>query len=198
MRRCILLLNVLCLLLSSCFMGSTLLYLDSDSANKPNLLKNPDFEKAARDNSKLPDGWFIISSTEGETLPVSFDSLVVMSGRKSLRIKNNSKNLYLVSESFKINYTGGYYARCWFRSDTRTQKPIRLYFWAYNAAGDKKNSFRRSLKVKNVWKRASISAGFLKNSVSFARIAIFIPKGTDNTIWLDDAGCFYVHQFMRE
>jgi hypothetical protein len=198
MRRFIILLNVLCLLLSSCFMGTSLLYLDSDSIDKPNILKNPDFEKATRDNNKLPEGWFIISSTDGEILPVAFDSLVVQTGKKSLRIKNNSKNLYLVSESFKINYTGGYYARCWFKADKKTQKPVRLYFWAYDTHGTKKNSFRRSFKAKPTWKRAGISAGFLKNSVSFARVAIFIPKGTDNTIWLDNAGCFLVHQFMRE
>jgi hypothetical protein len=198
MKKCIALLIAAGVLLSGCFIGTSLIYLDSDSVNKTNMLKNADFERPTRDNAKLPDGWFIVSSTPDEVLPITFDSLQVQTGRKSLRIKNNSKPLYLVSESFKINYTGGYYARCWVRAEHKMQKPIKMYFWAYNNAGDKKNSFRKNIKARSAWKRASISAGFLKNSVSFARIAIFIPKGTDNTIWLDDAGCFLVHQFSRE
>ncbi len=198
MRQLILALCFACLLLSSCFYGSTLLYLDSDSQGKTNILRNHDFERSAKDNRQLPEGWYIVSSIKDETVPMNLDSLMVRSGRKSIRIRNSSKNLYLVSEAFKINYTGGYYARGYFRAEKRTRKPLRLYFWAYNDAGDKVNSFRKSIKARPEWRRAGISAGFMKNSASFARIAIFVPKDSDNTIWIDDAGCFLVHQFTRE
>jgi hypothetical protein len=198
MRHLILALCYVCLLLSSCFFGSTLLYLDSDSQGKTNILKNHDFERSSNDDNQLPEGWYIVSSIKDEVVQMSLDSLVVHSGKKSIRIRNSSKNLFLVSEAFKVNYTGGYYARGYFKAEKRTKKPLRLYFWAYNDAGDKVNSFQRSIKARPEWRRVGISAGFMKNSASFARIAIFIPKASDNTIWIDDAGCYLVHQFNRE
>jgi len=195
-----LLLILLCisLFLSSCFWGTSLLFLDSDSQGKLNLVPNSGLEKSDKSNPELPEGWLIVSTLTDKSEPVTLDSTIVQSGKKSLKIANSKKDMYIVSDAFQVNYTGGYYSKFSIRSAKPMQKPARLYFWAYDNRGNKKNSFRKSIKARTDWKRASISAGFLKNSVSFARVAIFIPKDTDNTIYIDDVGCYLVHQFTKE
>jgi len=188
----------ICLLLSSCFMGSSLLFLDSDSQNKPNLVGNPSFENPDSKNHALPEGWYLVSTAANKSEPVALDSISVVSGSKSLRIVNSSKDMYLVSDAFRVVSDGGYYAKFSIRAQKKMDKSTRIFFWAYDDTGAKKNSFRKSIKARTDWKKASISAGFLNKSVSFARIAIFIPKDSGNTIWIDDIGCYMVHQFTKQ
>lgn len=198
MRLLLLILLCISLFLGSCFWGTSLLFLDSDSKDKPNLVPNNSFEKADSRNPELPDGWLIVSTLTDSSEPVALDSTIVQTGKKSLMITNSKKDMYIVSDAFQVNYTGGYYTKFSIKSIKPMQKPARLYLWAYDSSGNKRNSFRKSIKAKSDWKRASISAGFLKNSVSFARVAIFIPKDSGNTIYIDDVGCFLVHQFTKE
>lgn len=186
------------LLLVSCFSGSTLYFKESDSRNEPNLVGNPGFERLDRQNPKLPAGWFVISSSPEMDDPVLVDSTYALTGKRSFKVYNADRNLYILSDAFKINYTGGYYIKGSIRSSRKMNKSARVYFWAYDTAGNKRNSFRRSVRSKGDWEKAEISAGFLKNQASFARIAIFIPKDLGNTIWLDDFGCYMVHRFTKE
>jgi len=189
---------ILGLLVSGCFSGSSLLFMESDSHNIPNLIVNHSFEHPAKDNPDSPLGWYIISTSTDMNEPVVLDSIQYVSGHRSLRINKSPRNLYIVSDAFKINYTGGYYIKGSVRAEHQMRKATRIYFWTYDSAGNKRNSFRKSIKAKQDWRKAEISAGFLKNSASFARIAIFVPKDATNTIWLDDFGCYLVHRFGKE
>lgn len=198
MRLFILSLCLSCLLIAGCFWGSSILFLESDTANKTNLVINPSFEKSDKNNPIIPESWLVVSSTMEKSMPVELDSLVAFDGQKSLRFTNCPKDLYIVSDAFSIDKTGGYFSKCSVKSAKPMQSKIKVYFWAYDSQGNKKDSFRDGIKAKPDWKKATISAGFLHSSVKFGRIAIFIPKDTDNTIWIDDIGSYQVHQFARE
>lgn len=198
MRLAHFILLVMCLLIGSCFMGSSLLFLDSDSQGKTNLLPNHEFKIKDKKNHQIPDSWYIISSAENRIEPVFIDSLKTHSGGYSLKIVNPTKDLYVVSDAFRVNFTGGYYSRLYMSSSKPMQKKAKLYFWGYDAGGKKVNTFGKGVRTKGDWKRASISAGFLNNNISFARIAVFIPKDENNTYWIDDIGCYLVHQFTKE
>jgi len=186
------------LLFSSCFYGSSLLFKESQSKNIPNLVSNPGFEKSDPQNRNMPSDWFVISSSVTGKEPVVSDSIHVREQNKSLKIVKSPSNLYILSDAFKINYTGGYYIKCWVRSQKPMRKSVKVHFWTYDSAGNKRNSFSKTIKAGKDWNQATISAGFLRNSVNFARIAIFVPKEPDNTIWIDDIGCFMVHRFRNE
>lgn len=184
--------------MSSCFMGSSLLFLEPDDPNARNLVLNPGFETADKKNTELPAGWLVVSTSTDQSEPVKITSDVIYAGRKSLQIENTRKNMYLVSEAFHINYVGGYYAKMSVLAKKKMPKSAKLYLWVYDAAGNKLHTFQKSIKGTTKWKKATISAGFLKDESTFARVAIFIPKDTHNTIWLDEIGCYVVHKFSNK
>lgn len=198
MKWLILIIACYSLLLSSCFLGSSVLFLESDTKDQVNLVGNSDFEKADKENSTYPADWLLVSNSNEKVEPVCLDSTVFLTGHHSLRITNNARDMLIVSDAFKINFTGGFFSKCSMKSAKPMQKAAKVYFWAYNDAGSKKNSFGKSLKTKGDWKQANISAGFLHDSVTFARIAIYIPRDTDNSVWIDGIGCYQVYQFTRE
>ena len=157
MRFLFLVFSLFCLLLSSCFFGSSILFLESDTENRPNLLDNPGFESEDKRNPGMPEGWLVVSSSSEKVESVVLDSSVVFTGINSLKIQNPDRDLYLVSDAFKVNFTGGFFTKCAVRAEKQMQKPLRVYFWAYNASGNKENSFRKSIKAKPDWKKATIS-----------------------------------------
>ena len=187
-----------CLFLSSCFMGSSILFKEPDDPNAKNLVLNPGFENADKRVPTLPADWLVVSTLTDQSEPVTITSDVIYAGRKSLQIERPHKNMYLVSEAFTINFTGGYYTKMSIRAQKKMPKSAKLYFWTYDTAGNKLNSFQKSIKANNTWKKATISAGFLKDKSTFARVAIFIPRDTDNTIWIDEVGSYFVHQFSNK
>jgi len=198
MRWSLIVLCFSCLLLSSCFSGSSLWFLEPDDPNTPNLVLNPSFETSDKTLPKLPAEWLVVSTLTDQSEPVSIDSQVLYAGRKSLKIEKSKRNMYLVSEAFKINYTGGYYSKMFIKAEKKMQKKAKLYFWTYDAAGNKLHSFSNSIKGTTEWKKTTVSAGFFKKKATFARIAIFIPKEANNTIWIDEVGCYPVHQFTNK
>jgi hypothetical protein len=198
MKRLIIVLAGLCLLLGSCFMGSSLLFLESDSKDRPNLVLNSNFEFPDKRNPNNPAAWLLVSNSNDLTEPVALDSTVSFSGKRSVRFTNNSRDMLLVSDAFKINFTGGFFIKCSIKSAKPMLKAARVHFWAYDDAGSRKDKFSKGIKAKTEWKKATISAGFLKNSVTFARIAIYIPRDPENTVWVDDIGCYQVYQFTKE
>lgn len=198
MRISLLSLCVVCLFLSSCFMGSSLYFLEPDDPNAKNLVINPGFETADKKSPELPAGWLVVSTSTDQSEPVKITSEVIYAGRKSLQIENTRKNMYMVSEAFHINYVGGYYAKMSILAKKKMPKRARLYLWVYDAGGNKLHTFQKSIKGTTKWKKATISAGFLKEKATFARLAIFIPKDPNNTIWLDETGCYVVHKFSNK
>ncbi len=187
-----------CLLLTGCFTGSTLFFREPDNKNVPNLIPNPDFEASDLADSTFPARWHVISKDTVKSRFATLDKGVTLSGRHSLKIHRSGSNLYLLSEPFGINFTGGYFVKCSIRSAKPMQKAAKVHFWAYDAAGVKLNEFSTRIKAKQDWKQGTLSVGFLKNPVTFARLAILVPRDEDNTYWIDDTGCYLVHQFTRE
>ncbi len=198
MKWLLLILAGFSLLLGSCFLGTSMIFLESDSNDKPNLVQNPDFEDIDIQNPDNPASWILVSNSNDKVEPAGVDSTVSFSGKKSFKITNNSRDILLVSDAFKINFTGGFFVKCSMKSAKPMLKAARVHFWTYNDAGSRKNKFSKAFKTKADWKKATISAGFLSNSVTFARIAIYIPRDTDNTVWIDDVGCYQVYQFTKE
>jgi hypothetical protein len=187
----------LCVLICSCS-NNSLLYLEVERPNLPNLVHNPSFERHDNKSMNNPENWYVISSSTDLDEPVALDSTVYVSGKSSLKIIQCDKNIFILSDAFKVNYQGMFYARCYLKSSRAMRKATKIYFWAYDSAGNKKNSFQKSYKITTDWHKAALNAGFLKNSVNFARIAIFIPQDKGNTVWLDEAGCYMVHELTKE
>lgn len=186
------------MLISGCFWGSSILFLEKDTIGKTNLLGNPLFEKTDVKNPALPAGWVVVSETAQLKEPVSIDENVTNGGKKSVCVKDSDHDLMLLSDAFKIDYNGGFFIKFAAKSEHRLDQPLKLNFWTYDAAGKRKNKFSTTFKPGIDWKKATISAGFLSNSVSFARVSITVPRLDDNTVWISDVACFQVHQFPHE
>jgi len=185
------------LILGGCYSGSTLHYMDTGEVKAPNLVANPSFEHGNQLISSAPANWYVITSSKELITPMELDSTVTLAGKYSLKIPKCDQNMYLVSDAFRINPKGVFFVRCFLKSATAMKKPVKIHFWTYDSAGNKKNSFQKSLKLKPEWNQVSITAGFLKKNTAFGRIAIFIPKDTGNQIWLDDTGCYMVHELEK-
>jgi hypothetical protein len=198
MRILLFALAIFSLFLGSCFLGSSLLFEEPNSSDIPNLVTNCCFETPDTHNPLHPAGWLLVSNATDKIEPVSLDSTVFLNGKYSLKIENNSHDMFLVSDAFKINFTGGFFIKASVKSAKPMDKSVKINFWTYNNNGIKKNSYSKSIKPKTDWRKGTISAGFLSNAATFGRVAIFIPKNTDNTIWIDDTGCYQVYQFTHE
>jgi hypothetical protein len=185
------------LLLSSCFMGSTILFLEKDTIGKPNLLLNPWFDGDVVEGSFMPEGWILMGASQENPEGASFDEVDFLTGSRSLKISKSDKYLMLVSESFRIDRYGGFFARASAKSDTETGPNLRLRFVAYNESGTIRNTFNTGMKTGKDWTKHTISAGFLKPDVHFGRVIILIPPTGEDTIWIDDIACFEVHRFTN-
>jgi hypothetical protein len=172
--------------------------LEKDTVGKLNIVPNASFEKGDTKNPSLPAKWMVLNETKESVKSLSLDATTALDESHSLKISNNEKDILLISETFRINFNSGYYIKFAAKSSAALTVPLRLQFWTYDEKGKRKNRFSKRLRTTTDWKKASISAGFFKNSVSFARIAIYVPKDTKNTIWLDDIGCYQVHHFNHE
>ena len=183
------------LLLNSCFMGSSILFLESDAEGKPNLILNPEFDTDPQSSQSMPQGWMLMGSSRNNEASICCDRAVFLAGTQSLRIKNSRKHLMIISDAFRINGQSGYYIKASAKSTNLRGSKIKLHFIAYNAAGNIRNTFKSSLWTTDNWKKTTISAGFLKKDVNFGRVLIIVPPTEDETIWIDDLGCFQVHHF---
>jgi len=179
-------------------MGSSILFLEKDTIGKPNAVINPGFEKADARNNRLPTSWFIITSKPEYAEYVCRDSIETIEGTHALRIKQSPHDLMVVSDAFRISKESGYFIKCSAKAEFPLTKPIKVQFTTYDNKGNRKGRYSTSLRPGKDWKKATISAGFLGNVVSFARINLLIPKDPDNTIWIDDIGCYRVYYTTRK
>ncbi len=199
MKQIVVLFFIFILILTSgCYQVSTIYFAENESTGKPNLLKNPGFEKSLPRNTYMPDYWLLLSRTPEYVEPVGVDSTVASEGRNSFRIHHSSKELILVSDAFRINPQGGFYIKCSTKAAKPLNNSLKLRFLTFDKAGNRKNRFSVSMKVGQDWKQSAISAGFLSNSADFARVLVTIPRIADNTVWLDDLGVYQVHVFEKE
>lgn len=182
-------------LVSGCFMGSTILFLEKDAIGKPNMLANPGFAKDPKLEQTMPHGWLLMGADQASGTEVSCDNMQSIVGENSLKIEKSTRHLMIVSDSFNINHQGGYFVKASAKSSSEKGPKLKLRFIAYNQSGAIRNTFSANLKTTQSWKKATISAGFLKQNVHFGRVIILVPPTGEDTVWLDDLGCFQVHHF---
>lgn len=182
------------LLLSSCFVGSSLIFFESDAAGKPNLVSNPGFVPAQNAQANL-QGWTLINIDESMKIPVSYDYESTAEGKSSLRFDPSEQDIVIVSDPFHVRRYGGYYVRASIRSTADLLKKVQLRFFTYDENGKQINKFQHKIKPGQDWDRHTISAGFIDTRSSFGRVAILIPAFSKGSVWIDDIGAFDVHSF---
>ena len=195
-RRFVFLLLLVCLLLiSSCFMGSSILFLESDALKKPNLIVNSSFETDANADHIMPKGWFLMGGSKDKPASISCDVSTSVSGTQSLRISGMDSSVMIVSDAFRIEGQGGYFIKGSAKSTKEYGPLVKIRFVAYSEAGTVRNTFTKRIRTSDEWRKGTISAGFLKPNVRFGRVIIIVPPTEDETIWIDDIGAYQVHHF---
>lgn len=188
--------TLLALLLSSCFVSSSLNFTESQTQGVPNLLTNPSFNPYSMDPKTSLRGWNL--TFDPPNIPkdkVVIDLTEGLEGNSSVRIDASEHAVMLVSDSFQVIRYGGYYIRVGARSTSSEAPEIVLRFIAFKDNGKIYNSFSKKIKTSPEWNKGAISAGFIRPGVNFGRVAILIPPFKDGSIWIDDAGCWKVHHF---
>lgn len=195
MRFCIGLALIL-LLLSSCFVSSSLIFTESDIGESANLLMNPGFAPYALEGGEALRGWTV----HVEPYSDGFDKIMIdgqrfKEGKTALKISASDKDVLIISEPFEVRRYGGYYARIKARTDSPKAPQIELRMITFKDQGKITNRFKQKANLNDDWSLISTSAGFLRPGVNFGRVFIHIPPFSEGSIWLDDAGCWEVHGF---
>ncbi|MCB5268421.1 MAG: hypothetical protein PHU99_07365 [Candidatus Cloacimonetes bacterium] len=186
----------LLLLLSSCFVSSSLVFTEADIENSMNLVHNPSFAPYSLRGEEALKGWnVIIEPHSNDFNKILIDNKVYLDGNTSLRIDASDKDVMIISEPFEVRRYGGYYARIKARTDSEEAPQINLRMITFKEQGKITNRFQHKTTVGKEWELISTSAGFLRPGVNFGRVFIHIPPFSEGSIWLDDAGCWEVHGF---
>lgn len=183
------------LLLSSCIVHSSLIFFEKDTVGQPNLLANPGLEASAVTGGMLPTGWSAMNVDRRLPENIKLDYETTVEGENSIRIDASENAVMLVSDAFRVRRYGGYYLRIKSRSSQSRGEKITLRFLTFTNAGKTTNRFRSTLVTTNEWQSCHISAGFIRETATFGRIAILIPQFPEGSIWIDDAGAWDVHSF---
>ncbi|HRY83196.1 MAG TPA: hypothetical protein P5533_01035 [Candidatus Cloacimonadota bacterium] len=181
-------------LLSSCFVGSSLVFFEADAVGKPNLVHNPGFLPGKNAEQGLP-GWTLINIDEKMKIPVSYDTVSTAEGKTSLRFDPSEQDIVIVSDAFRVRRYGGYYIRANVRGTADLLKKVQLRFFTYNENGKQINKFQHKFMPGADWDRYTISAGFIDTRSTFGRVALVIPAFSKGSIWIDEVGAFDVHSF---
>jgi hypothetical protein len=184
------------LVLSSCFIRSSLNFSNSMTDKLPNELLNPGFESAGKDLRSAFRGWDIgIDPPDGKGTVVSIDTQVRKEGASSLRVNASDNGVLIYSDAFDVARYEGYLVRASARSTSPEKPQITLRFICFKENGKIANNYRKKLKTSEDWKEAQISAGFLRPGVQSGRVAILVPPFKDGSVWIDATGCWNVHHF---
>ncbi len=185
------------LLASGCFVKSSLDYSDGDLQNLTNLLANPGFAAYSLKSEQALMGWTIYTGdNDGTDLDIAIDPKNdILEGSTSLRVGASPHTVILYSDTFPVRRYRGYYARLHARSSAIAGPQVTANFIAYREDGTILNRYKTKVPTRPAWTKGSLSVGFLKPDVSVGRLQIVIPPFTEGSVWLDDAGCWEVHQF---
>ena len=189
------LLAVMLLVLSSCFVSSSLIFFESDAEGKPNLVVNPSFAPPKNTLGEGPQGWTLINIDPDMKIPVSYDFENTAGSNNSLRFDPSEQDILIVSDAFHVRRYGGYYIRAHVRSTADLLKKVQLRFFGYDENGKQINKYQNKFKPTAEWDKYTISAGFLDTRSTFGRVAIIIPAFSKGSVWIDDVGAFDVHSF---
>lgn len=188
--------TLLTLMLSSCFVSSSLAFNESQTEGLPNLIFNPGFNPYSLDPATALKGWSVDFDPPNAPLDkVVIDTKVSKEGETSLRINPSEHATIIISDSFNVIRYGGYFIKASARSSSKEMPELSIRFIAFKDNGKIYNRFQSKLKTSDDWGSAHISAGFIKPGVSFGRVAIMVPPFKDGAVWIDDVGCWKVHHF---
>ncbi len=195
MMFCLLIMLVM-LFTTSCIVRSSLAYSDKDTDGVPNLLSNPGFNAYSLDPDEALLGWSLHAENIGKgKISAAIDPKEALQGNTSLRIDASDQTVTLISDAFKVRRYGGFYSRVFVKSSEKVGPQVCMKFTTFRDNGSVYNQFKHKQKTTNEWGKNSISAGYLKPGVSFGRLQIIIPPFSEGSVWIDDAGCWEVHQF---
>ncbi len=185
------------LLLSSCFVSSSLHFTEGDIDDSPNLLLNPGFAPYSLLGEEALRGWNIhVNPPNKDFDKIRIDPSVSLEGDTALKISASDREVTLISEPFKVRRYGGYYSRAMIHSDSPAPPVINIEMVTFREDGKITNRFKNKTKgLSEGWNRLAISAGFLRPGVNWGRLSITIPPFEEGSVWLDDAGCWEVHGF---
>ncbi|MCB5247359.1 MAG: hypothetical protein LHW57_04990 [Candidatus Cloacimonetes bacterium] len=191
---------ILLLALSSCLVHTSLIYLDKDTEGVPNLISNPGFSAYSLDPREALLGWSVDLQGSGELTqnPVFIDGREAIQGNSSLRVDASPRTVVITSDAFRVNRYGGYYIRLWAKSLPTSGPRIQLRFITFKHNGKMDRQFKARLKSTDMWEKQTISAGFLRQGVTYGRLQIVIPPFEEGSVWLDDTGCWEVHRFRQD
>ena len=186
----------LALLLSSCVVGSTLIFSERDVKDNPNLVENPGFDTYSEIPAEALKGWTVqLEPPTVKKNPVSIDTSASIEGSNSLKINASESSVLILSDSYTVRRYGGYYLRAQMKTDSPLPPVVQLRFIAFRDDGKIVNRFRKKSRLETDWHRFTISAGFIRPGAKFGRLGIFIPPFKEGSIWIDDLGCYEVHGF---
>ncbi|MEN6445029.1 MAG: hypothetical protein ABFC98_03175 [Candidatus Cloacimonas sp.] len=190
------LLAVMLILVSSCSVITTLSFTERDIKDSPNLVQNNSFSPYSTIGEEALKSWMVILNPQDNLgSPVNIDPENALEGKTSLRIDASNKSVLILSEPFNVRRYGGYYLRCYFKTNCPNPPRPQLRFIVFKENGKIVNHFKIKSNVNNDWQRSTISAGFIKPGAKFGRLGIYIPPFKEGSIWIDDTGCFEVHGF---
>ncbi len=187
---------LLLIFISSCSTITTLSFTERDVKDSPNLIKNNSFSPYSTIGEEALKGWIVMLNPQNNLeSPVIIDPEVALEGKTSLRIDASDNSVLILSDPFNVRRYGGYYLRCYFKTNSPHPPRPQLRFIVFKENGKIVNRFKIKAKVNEDWERATISAGFIKPGARFGRLGIYIPPFKEGSIWIDDTGCFEVHGF---
>ncbi|MDD3535425.1 MAG: hypothetical protein PHC50_04685 [Candidatus Cloacimonetes bacterium] len=195
MRLSLALLGLL-VLLSSCFVSSSLHFSEADIDGAHNLIRNHSFDPhLIRGTESLP-GWTLkIEPHNADYDKVVIDAQTSSDGGNSLKISASDKDVLIISEPFDVRRYGGYFAKISAKSDSPNPPKIQFRMITFKEQGKITNRFKEKYILNDEWQDLHLSAGFLRPGVRFGRIFVHIPPFEEGSIWLDNAGCWEVHGF---
>jgi hypothetical protein len=194
MRAIMILLSTL--FLTGCIVSNSIIFKEESAKGKPDLVINGDFDEALANQNDYIAPWFIMADNRNiEVLEI--DSNTSSSGNNSLKILPSGQRKLIVSESFEIDNLGGYFISGYLKSTDKNKATVIMEFRSYDRKGKLKDKFSMPIVPGDSWENVNISAGLFKSTVRYGRIIFIIPSYQHEPIWIDNVGCFKVHQFMN-
>lgn len=186
----------LLVLLSSCFVSSSLHFSKADIENAQNLIKNCSFDPYQLRGKETLPGWSLkVEPQQADFDKVVIDPQIAKDGSNSLKISASDKDVLIISEPFDVRRYGGYFAKISAKSNSTNPPQIQFRMITFKEQGKITNRFKQKHKLSSDWQDITLSAGFLRPGVRFGRIFVHIPPFAEGSVWLDDAGCWEVHGF---
>ncbi|MCF7793999.1 MAG: hypothetical protein K9N09_07135 [Candidatus Cloacimonetes bacterium] len=185
---------VLVIFISGCVFGSISDFSEADIKGSQNEIYNSSFEIISeQDEYELP-GWILLDNSESFVSIVNSD---FNSGQYSLKISKPNQKINLVSDSFPIDPESVYFNRLFVKTNYKSNHFIEIQFVAFDANGKKINDFETKYYPDDIWTKATLTTGFFKQNVRFARIIITIPARDDKVFWLDDIESYKVYKIQK-